>query len=96
MDVWLNGELVPEEQANISVFDSGLQHAVGLFETMHARNNRIFRVDQHMARLAESAKSLLMSTRLQPEALGQRPPNAWLRTVISVSRGFDSRSPVET
>ena len=66
MDVWLNGELVPEEQANISVFDSGLQHAVGLFETMHARNNRIFRVDQHMARLAESAKSLLMSTRLQP------------------------------
>ena len=66
MDVWLNGELVPEEEANISVFDSGLQHAVGLFETMHARNNRIFRVDQHMARLTESAKTCLLYTSPSP------------------------------
>lgn len=71
MDVWLNGELVAEEDANISVFDSGLQHAVGLFETMYARNNHIFRVDQHMSRLTDSAKTLLMSTRLQPEALAE-------------------------
>lgn len=86
MDVWLNGELVPEEQANISVFDSGLQHAVGLFETMHARNNRIFRVDQHMARLAESAKSLLMSTRLQPEALAEAAERLVAHSHLSESR----------
>ncbi|MDG2423395.1 MAG: aminotransferase class IV [Phycisphaerales bacterium] len=71
MDVWLNGEVVPESEAHISVFDSGLQHAVGVFETMTARNARIFRVEQHMERLVDSAKTLLMSNRLQARPLAE-------------------------
>lgn len=71
MDVWLNGKVIPESEARISVFDSGLQHAVGIFETMVARNAKIFRIEQHMERLVESAKTLLMSNRLQPGPLAE-------------------------
>jgi branched-chain amino acid aminotransferase len=58
MDVFLNGSMVPQEQALVSAEDSGLQHAVGLFETMAARHGRVFRLDEHLARLARSAADL--------------------------------------
>ena len=38
MDVWLNGAFVDRDAARVSAFDAGLQHGVGLFETMLARN----------------------------------------------------------
>jgi len=45
-------------QGGLSVYDAGLQHAVGLFETMIARNGRVFRLKQHLERLARSAQEL--------------------------------------
>lgn len=71
MDVWLNGRFVPAEQATVSVFDAGLQHGVGLFETMHARNGRVFRVDDHLRRLQDSARTLMLSTRLRTGPLAE-------------------------
>jgi len=67
--VWVNGSFVDDGSAIISVFDAGFQHGVGLFETMHARNGVVFRGTQHMERLAESAKCLRLTERLQIEPL---------------------------
>lgn len=64
MDIWLNGRFVDRDQAMVSVFDAGFQHGVGLFETMLARNGRVFRPEAHMRRLAASAEQLLLTTRL--------------------------------
>lgn len=58
MDVYLNGSMIPIEKATVSVEDAGFQHAVGLFETMFAKHGRVFRLPQHIQRLANSAKSL--------------------------------------
>lgn len=58
MRVWLNGRLVDAAEAAVGVEDAGLQHAVGLFETMAARDGRVFRLDEHLARMAGSAKAL--------------------------------------
>ena len=69
MKVWVNGSFVDDGSAIISVFDAGFQHGVGLFETMHARNGVVFRGTQHMERLAESAKCLRLTERLQIEPL---------------------------
>ena len=69
MKVWVNGSFVDDGSAIISVFDAGFQHSVGLFETMHARNGVVFRGTQHMERLAESAKCLRLTERLQIEPL---------------------------
>ena len=67
MKIWINGSFVEGENASVSVFDAGIQHGVGLFETMCARNGRVFRGKQHMGRLAESAKLLRLTERLQTE-----------------------------
>ena len=69
MYVWLNGEFVDRDAAQVSIFDAGFQHGVGLFETMLARNGKIFRVESHLRRLANSAKELLLSERLRIEPL---------------------------
>lgn len=65
MQIWLNGSFVDRDDARVSVFDAGFQHAVGLFETMLARNGTVFRARRHMERLRDSAQSLLLTERLQ-------------------------------
>src|SRR4030095_12318905 len=70
MLVWLNGKFVERDAAMVSLFDAGFQHGVGLFETMLARNGSVCRVEQHMQRLADSARELLLSERLRIEPLG--------------------------
>ena len=65
MKVWVNGDFVEEKDATVGVFDAGFQHGVGLFETMLARNGRVFRPEQHMNRLAESAAMLRLTEKLQ-------------------------------
>lgn len=69
MHLWLNGQFIERDDAMVSVFDAGFQHGVGLFETMLARNGRVFRAESHMRRLAHSAKELLLSDRLRIEPL---------------------------
>jgi branched-chain amino acid aminotransferase len=69
MRVWLNGEFVDRDAALISIFDASIQHAVGLFETMLARNGRVFRPEAHMQRLAASANELLLTKTLRVPAL---------------------------
>lgn len=69
MLVWINGKLTEQDNANISIFDAGFQHGIGLFETMTARNGKVFRPHAHMNRLAESAKLLILSDKLQIDPL---------------------------
>lgn len=56
--VYLNGRIVPADEAKISAFDAGLLHGASVFSTMLAHNGKVFRLDRHLARLAESAELL--------------------------------------
>jgi branched-chain amino acid aminotransferase len=59
--IFLNDGFVNREDARVSAFDAGFQHAVGLFETMTGVRDpqpRILHVFEHISRLAESARSL--------------------------------------
>ncbi|MFK7959271.1 MAG: aminotransferase class IV [Phycisphaerales bacterium] len=71
LTVWMNGSFVVPDEANVSIFDAGMQHAVGLFETMLARNGRVFRPRAHMTRLAGSASELMLTERLRADALAE-------------------------
>ena len=76
LEVWLDGQFVPVEEAKVSAFDAGFQHAVGLFETMTARHGRVFRATAHMERLLDSARSLLLLESLlhfRPQPLLPQP-----------------------
>lgn len=67
---WINGEFVEPEAAEVSALDAGLQHGVGLFETMLAVRGRVFRLHHHLQRLQVSARALGLSesVRLNPLA----------------------------
>ncbi|MFG0329989.1 MAG: aminotransferase class IV [Phycisphaerales bacterium] len=71
MKVWLNGQFVNRDDATVSVHDAGLQHAVGLFETMRASGGRVYRVREHLQRLADSAKALRLTETLRPRPLAE-------------------------
>lgn len=69
MHIYLNGQIVPTEQARVSVEDAGLQHAVGLFETMSAHHGRVFRLDAHLDRLRRSAAELGLAAEMDTAPL---------------------------
>ena len=56
--VYLNGALLPRSQAKISPFDHGFLYGYALFETMRSYSGHIFRLPQHLERLARSADPL--------------------------------------
>jgi branched-chain amino acid aminotransferase len=49
--VSIDGQIVADDQAKISVLDHGLLYGDGLFEGIRVRAGRIFRIEQHLARL---------------------------------------------
>ena len=58
MDVYLNGEFVPEEEASVSVFDRGFLYGDGAFETLRIYNGKPFLLERHIGRLGHSLGSL--------------------------------------
>ena len=58
MAVWINGELLPDNEARISVFDHGLVVGDGVFETIKVAEGKPFALSRHLARLARSAAGL--------------------------------------
>lgn len=69
--VWINGEFIDPAHATVSAFDAGFQHAVGLFETIHARNGRAAFLWRHLARLQNSARELGLSSDLRINPLAE-------------------------
>jgi len=67
--VSLNGQLMPADRAQVSVFDAGLMQGIGLFETMRAYDGRVFRLQRHLDRLANSARELGWSVLPDPGEL---------------------------
>jgi len=53
--VYLNGQLVPQEEAVVSVFDHGLLYGDGVFEGIRVYFGKVFLLKQHIDRLYESA-----------------------------------------
>lgn len=56
--VWLNEQLVPVDQAKVSVFDHGLLYGDGVFEGIRIYNRRIFKCATHLKRLDDSARAI--------------------------------------
>lgn len=58
MKVWLNGEILPVDEARLSVTDHGFLYGYGLFETLRAYQGHPFLLDEHLARLARGLQKL--------------------------------------
>lgn len=82
--VFLNGEFVERTDARVSAFDAGVQHGVGLFETVLAVRRdadepglepagvgAVVHLREHLERLAVSARALGLMETVRAEALGE-------------------------
>ena len=56
--VLLDGKLLDDDRAAISIYDGAFLHGAGLFETMRAYNGQLFRYARHLDRMVASAKAL--------------------------------------
>ncbi len=55
--VYLNGELLPEEQAKISIFDIGFMYSAVFMEALRTFRHRMYRLEDHLERLERSMKA---------------------------------------
>ncbi len=55
---WINGRLVNDAAAVVSIRDTGLLHAAGAFTTMRAYGGNVFRLADHLARLRGTCEAL--------------------------------------
>lgn len=58
--IYLDGQMVPQEEAKVSVFDHGLLYGDGIFEGIRAYSGRVFRLDEHLDRLYQGAHTLML------------------------------------
>lgn len=58
--IWLDGQLLDEAEAKVSVFDHGLLYGDGIFEGIRFYNGRVFRLEEHIDRLFLSARAILL------------------------------------
>jgi branched-chain amino acid aminotransferase len=61
MKIWLDGNLVEESEAKISVFDHGVLYGDGVFEGIRIYNGRVFRLEEHIRRLFDSARAIVLT-----------------------------------
>jgi branched-chain amino acid aminotransferase len=87
--VYVNGELVPQQNAVISVFDSGLNFADGVFEGIRVYGGRVLHLEHHIKRLYESANAFEISIGMTPTAFTDAILG-WLRA-NGISDGFHFR-----
>ncbi|HEX3444715.1 MAG TPA: branched-chain-amino-acid transaminase [Chthoniobacterales bacterium] len=60
LKIYIDGNFYPESEAKISVFDHGLLYGDGIFEGIRFYQGRVFRLEEHIARLWDSAKGIAL------------------------------------
>ncbi len=69
LKVNINGTLYAKEDARVSVYDHGLLYGDGVFEGMRSYGGQVFRLEQHLHRLWDSAKAIWLEIPVTQEAL---------------------------
>ena len=59
--IYINGQYYSKEDAKISVYDHGLLYGDGVFEGMRTYSGKVFRLVEHIDRLYESARAILLT-----------------------------------
>src|SRR5579872_4124971 len=68
----VNGRIVDQDHAVVSVFDHGFLYGEGVYETIRTYNGRPFLFDRHLRRLRTSAGMVALPIPLTDDQLGSR------------------------
>jgi branched-chain amino acid aminotransferase len=101
--IYIDGDYYPRKDAHISVFDHGFLYGDGVFEGIRAYDGCVFRLDEHITRLYESAKSIDLQIPITTQGMRQailntlrknKLTNAYIRVVITRGIGTLGLSPL--
>jgi branched-chain amino acid aminotransferase len=67
--IYLNGEFVTKEDAKVSIYDHGFLYGDGIFEGIRLYSGNIFKCKEHLDRLYDSAKSIMLNIPLSYEEM---------------------------
>jgi branched-chain amino acid aminotransferase len=67
--IYFNGKFVPKQEARTSIFDHGFLYGDGVFEGIRAYDGRVFRLDEHLDRLYDSAKAIDLKIPISKEEM---------------------------
>lgn len=105
VEIYINGTFFPKEDAKISVYDHGLLYGDGVFEGMRSYSGRVFRLNEHLVRLYESAKAIQLTIPMSQADLGEavkatlahnKLVDAYIRLVITRGAGSLGLDPAKT
>lgn len=100
--IFLNGQFVKKEEAVISVYDHGFLYGDGVFEGIRAYAGNVFRLEEHLTRLYDSAKSIMLTIPYTKEEMTQivvdtlrqnKLTDGYIRLVVSRGVGDLGLSP---
>jgi len=96
LKIYLDGEYVNEPDAKVSVFDHGLLYGDGVFEGIRFYSGRVFLLEEHLDRLYDSAKAILLTIPLKREEMREvvletcrqnKLRDGYIRLVITRGKG---------
>ncbi len=67
--IYLDGEYVPECEAKVSVLDHGVLYGDGVFEGIRVYNGRIFKCEEHVDRLFNAAKAIMLDVQMTKQEM---------------------------
>ena len=67
--IYINGEFFSREDAKVSVFDHGLLYGDGIFEGLRIYSGKVFRLQEHLVRLWESAAAIALEMPISIEQM---------------------------
>ena len=103
MKVWIDGNIVEEENAKISVFDHGLLYGDGIFEGIRVYGGRVFKLKEHLERLFEGARAISLTIPYSLEELAgyteaavaaDSTGDGYIRLVVTRGMGTLGVSPI--
>jgi branched-chain amino acid aminotransferase len=93
------------EDAKVSVYDHGLLYGDGVFEGIRCYSGNVFRLEQHLERLYESARAIMLQIPISPEKLAEdvyetlrrnQFTDAYIRLVVTRGAGSLGLDPNKT
>lgn len=96
MKIYLNGKFAQKEDAKISVFDHGFLYGDGAFEGIRSYGGRVFKLDEHLNRLYETAHTLMIQISLTKKEMmnaiidtlkANHLKDAYIRVIVTRGEG---------
>ncbi len=94
--IYFNGRFVPKNEARTSIYDHGFLYGDGVFEGIRAYDGRVFRLDEHLDRMYDSAKAIDLAIPLSKEEMKKaiietlkknRLKDAYIRPIVTRGDG---------